>query len=80
MEIKATELHDIAILEKQFRGGTLRLVPETGEEMTVVCRCERSHWLATVQEGETGLILTLVCHNCGSRFGLPYVGSIPGRH
>lgn len=80
MEIKATEIGDIRILQKHYSEGTLQLVAEKGEEMTVVCRCDRSHWLATIQEGEAGSVLTLVCHNCGSRFGLPYVGSIPGRH
>lgn len=79
MEIKATELGETRILQKHFQEGALRLVGEEGEEMTVVCRCDRSHWLATVQAGEAGSVLTLVCHNCGSRFGLPYVGSIPGR-
>ncbi len=80
MEIRATELGEMRITQKHYREGTLRLVAEQGQELTVVCRCDRSHWLATVQEGETGPFLTLVCHNCGSRFGLPYVGVIPGRH
>ncbi|MFQ5986148.1 MAG: hypothetical protein ACE5KQ_02170 [Thermoplasmata archaeon] len=80
MEIRATELGETRILQKHYRGGTLRLVAEKGEEITIVCRCDRSHWLATVQEGESGAVLTLVCHNCGSRFGLPYVGAIAGRH
>ncbi len=80
MEIRATELGNTRIRQKQFREGTLRLVAEQGEELTVVCRCDRSHWLATIQETEAGPSLILVCHNCGSRFGLPYVGAIPGRH
>ncbi|MEE8232298.1 MAG: hypothetical protein V3R46_03160 [Thermoplasmata archaeon] len=80
MEIRATELGEMRIRKKHYRGGTLRLTAEQGEELTVVCHCDRSHWLATIQDGEAGPFLTLVCHNCGSRFVLPYIGAIPGRH
>ena len=80
MEIRATELGEMRIRQKHYHEGILRLTAEQGEVLTVVCRCDRSHWLVTIQEGEAGAFLTLVCHNCGSRFGLPYIGAIPGRH
>lgn len=80
MEVRAGELDQTPIAEKRFREGSLWVLPERGEEVNVICgECDRSHWLATIQESEAGPILGLVCHNCGSRFNLPYVGRIPGR-
>lgn len=75
--VRPRELEGLTIAGKKFEAGTLKLIPEGGEEITVICDCGRCHWLATTQETEGSLVLTLVCHNCSQRVDLPYVGPVP---
>lgn len=75
--LKPRELHGLTIAGKKFEAGTLKLTPEGGEEVTVICDCGRCHWLATTRETGRGVILTIVCHNCNQRIELPYVGPVP---
>jgi hypothetical protein len=75
--VRPQELRGLSIAAKRFESGTLTLVPEQGEELTVICDCGRCHWLATTQEVEGAFVLTLVCHNCKRRVNLPYTGPIP---
>lgn len=71
------ELEGTLILDRRFEGGALKIVPAPGEEVTVVCDCGGSHWLAAVRSTGTDAYLTLYCHRCRSRYELPYRGSTP---
>ncbi len=75
--VRPKELEGTAISARRFDSGALKLVPEGGEEMTVVCDCGRCHWLVTTREEKAGIVLTLVCHNCRQRLDLPYTGAVP---
>lgn len=76
-EVRPADIEGAPIGGRRFHDGTLTLVGEGGDEVHITCTCDRSHWLVTVREGPSGSTLTLVCHNCGSRFEFPYVGSLP---
>lgn len=75
--VRPQDLQGLSISARKFEEGALKLVPQGGEEVTVVCECGRCHWLATTQEQEGAVFLTLVCHNCRQRVDLPYTGPIP---
>ncbi len=72
--MQARDIEGLTIASRKFDEGLLTLVPEGGEELSLVCVCERSHWLVTTQEQDEGTILTLVCHNCRRRYDFPYAG------
>lgn len=75
--LRPIDLEGLSIIARKFEAGTLMLVPEGGEEISLVCVCDRSHWLVTTREQDERIILTLVCHNCRRRYDFPYTGPIP---
>lgn len=38
-----------------------------GDEIRLICRCGRSHWIVHESIGGDRAILVLVCHACGTR-------------
>lgn len=38
-----------------------------GDEVRLVCRCGRSHWIVHENTMGDGASLVLVCHHCGTR-------------
>ncbi len=75
--VQAPDLAGHPISEKRFEAGELTLVPEGRDPCSVVCLCDRSHWLVTTKEEGGRVFLSLVCHYCRRRYDLPYVGPLP---
>jgi hypothetical protein len=46
-----------------------------GEEVRLLCTCERGHWIVREHFGEGGPRLIATCHNCGNRVELPLEGA-----
>jgi hypothetical protein len=47
-------------------GLLLRFRGET-QDVRVICRCGRRHWLVHEIDSEKGATLVLTCHHCGTR-------------
>lgn len=75
--VRPEDLRGLTISSRSFDQGLLTLIPEGGEEISLTCACNRSHWLVTTREGEEGILLTVVCHNCRRRYDFPYTGPLP---
>ncbi len=75
-EVKPGEIEGMKVSGRKIEEGTLTLMPEEGEEVTLVCDCGRHHWLVTTYRDAGALILKLVCHGCQRPIELPYSSSI----
>jgi len=41
------------------------------EEVHLVCRCGRSHWIVRENFSDGRAMLVVTCHNCGTRAAFP---------
>jgi len=54
-------------------GLLLRVRGET-DDVRLICRCGRRHWLVHEIDSEKGATLVLICHHCGTRGMFPMEG------
>jgi hypothetical protein len=59
---------------KSSEDGLLLRVHGETDEIRLVCRCGRSHWIVHEQQDTEHARLVLVCHHCGDRGTLEMEG------
>jgi hypothetical protein len=45
------------------------------DEVRLLCKCNRGHWIVLERVGEGGAQLRATCHNCGNRVELDLEGA-----
>jgi hypothetical protein len=61
----------VVLAWKSSEDGLLLRVRGQPEDVRLVCRCGRTHWIVHEDDSSTGAVLLLTCHHCGTRGTFP---------